>query len=377
MNTLKKSDFFSIGFRPFFFLAGLIALLVPLLWVSFLNNFLNNISAIDELFWHAHEMFFGFFGALLTGFLLTATANWTGKQHVHGTKLIILFSLFLVDRFSILVFESYWLHLGLIFWIGLLYLITETLFQNAKNRIIFIPLIFFIVLAKFLFIQSLIETNPQYFDLSKLILQIVLRYLIALMAMRLIPFFGQRPFPQLNFRSFQNWDRYILTFIILVPVLNFFWIDYTIVLFLNFILFALLLKKWFSYHPFRLFSSPIYAVLVWGFVWIPIEFFMRSIPFIESAVAKDHALYTGLLGSFAIAMMTRVTLGHTGRNLQASRLTTLAYVLVFVGALTRIISVFLPAQWYEFSLLVAGILWTMPFLIYTVVYSRYIFTPRF
>ncbi len=100
MKTQKIFDtpLFNLGFRAFFALAGLSALLLILLWNAIFKGSLSlsNYFAPNE--WHAHEMLLGYSSAVIAGFLLTAVRNWTGQPTVSGDKLAGLCLLWLYGR---------------------------------------------------------------------------------------------------------------------------------------------------------------------------------------------------------------------------------------------------------------------------------------
>ena len=88
---INLSAILSISFRPFFILAALIAVINPSLWVlSYLGYLSLPLYSVDPLFWHAHEMIFGFTGAIIAGFILTASANWTSSVPYQGNPLLFL-----------------------------------------------------------------------------------------------------------------------------------------------------------------------------------------------------------------------------------------------------------------------------------------------
>ena len=90
------------GFRPFFLGSAAWAVIALALWVLALSGRIAIPSAFDELAWHRHEMLFGFAGAAITGFQLTAIPNWTGRFPVAGPPLAALFSLWLAGRIAVL-----------------------------------------------------------------------------------------------------------------------------------------------------------------------------------------------------------------------------------------------------------------------------------
>src|SRR6185295_11132217 len=90
------------GFRPFFFGGAAWAVLALLLWLAVLSGATALPSALDSLAWHRHEMLFGFVGAVICGFLLTAIPNWTGRLPIAGSPLAALFTLWLAARLALL-----------------------------------------------------------------------------------------------------------------------------------------------------------------------------------------------------------------------------------------------------------------------------------
>lgn len=93
----------SLGFRPFFFGAGLWAAAAMLLWMAMLAGALTPPSAFDPVSWHAHEFLFGYLGAAVAGFLLTATPSWTKQPALRGAPLAALFALWALGRVAVLV----------------------------------------------------------------------------------------------------------------------------------------------------------------------------------------------------------------------------------------------------------------------------------
>ena len=98
---------FSYGFRPFFLGGAVFAALVMVLWIGMLEGHVTLPAAFDPASWHAHELLFGFLGAVIAGFLLTAVPNWTGRMPITGYPLILLFSLWVLGRVAI-TFSGSW-----------------------------------------------------------------------------------------------------------------------------------------------------------------------------------------------------------------------------------------------------------------------------
>ena len=94
--------FFRGGFRPFFFSGPAWAVIALTLWLLALSGRITLPTAIDPLSWHRHEMLFGFVGAVIAGFLLTAVPNWTGRLPIAGWPLAGLLGLWLAARLALL-----------------------------------------------------------------------------------------------------------------------------------------------------------------------------------------------------------------------------------------------------------------------------------
>lgn len=91
------------GFRPFFLGAAVWAALAMALWVPMLSGQVSLPTAFDPVSWHAHEFLFGYLGAVIAGFLLTAVPNWTGRLPIVGWRLGLLALLWLAGRVAVAV----------------------------------------------------------------------------------------------------------------------------------------------------------------------------------------------------------------------------------------------------------------------------------
>lgn len=91
----------SYGFRPFFLMGSIYAGLTILIWLPIFHGTLETSSLFAPVDWHVHEMVFGYLAAVMTGFLLTAIPNWTGRLPVQGLPLLALSLLWLVGRIAV------------------------------------------------------------------------------------------------------------------------------------------------------------------------------------------------------------------------------------------------------------------------------------
>src|SRR4029079_13258575 len=101
LKPYRGAPLFSYGFRPFFFLGAVYAAVAVALWLPLWEGALTIPTLFAPRDWHVHEMLFGFVPAIVTGFLLTAIPNWTGRLPLQGMPLVVLVALWIAGRFAV------------------------------------------------------------------------------------------------------------------------------------------------------------------------------------------------------------------------------------------------------------------------------------
>jgi len=91
----------SYGFRPFFLLGACYAGLAILAWLPLFYGEIALATAFSPRDWHVHEMLYGYLPAVVTGFLLTAIPNWTGRLPLQGWPLLILVIAWAAGRIAV------------------------------------------------------------------------------------------------------------------------------------------------------------------------------------------------------------------------------------------------------------------------------------
>ncbi|HET7396566.1 MAG TPA: NnrS family protein [Gammaproteobacteria bacterium] len=349
-------------FRLFFLGSASFASLGMLSWSVFLHLGWLPTSSLPALLWHGHEMLFGFAGALIAGFLLTAVGNWTGQATTTPASLILLFCVWLAARLAFLL-------PGLIpfgaaaivdcaFFPLLAFSLARPILRSRNYRNLFvIPLLSAFALADILFclgVAQLITLSPYR----------VLFWVIDLLAVlmltiggRVIPFFTSRRFPGLAVwrkpwleRSVNGGAAILVVMDIILPDSFAFGILSLVVA----VLALIRLSGWQSWHVGR---EPMLWVLHLGYLWLIAGLTLRGIALLGGPLREItalHAITAGALGSLAIGMMLRVAQGHTGRILKANPAMICAFGLVSIAALLRVTD--LPGL-----LSLAGLLWAAAF----------------
>lgn len=382
MHALFNHPFIGRGFRPFFFLGALYSVISLLIWGGFYAGMVTPPEVfLSTVSWHAHEMIYGFTIAIIAGFLLTAVANWTGGAPARQLHLLSLCLLWLAGR--IVMNVDFGLPLYSIFAI-------ECAFVPALAISLSIPLLknwnkrnfIFLMLLTILFscdLTFLITENhtPLYIAIMVVIM------MISLIGGRIIPAFTvaslrrkgenafQRPQPKLDIMALISLVLIILTLMFLrndIFILS-------IVSFASAIIHALRMRQ---YYTLRILNDPMVWILHAGYAWVILGLFclgLSNLGVLPFSTAL-HALTAGAIGSMILGMICRVTLGHTGRNLIASPLTTATFYLIQVSAGFRVFGTLLLPEYTSFWIISSAFLWSSCFAIYLIIYTPMLWSKR-
>jgi len=371
------------GFRPFFFLATLHAgLAVPVwLWMYFAG--LEMPGPFPGLHWHVHEMLFGYLGAVLTGFILTAIPNWTGRLPLSGWPLLGLVGLWLAGRTATALIGNPLaaMAIDLAFPAMLSFAVWREVAagRNWKNAPVAVLITLFGA-ANALHHAENFELVPD--GLGVRLALGVAAMMISLIGGRIIPSFtrnwlvkaGDTHLPD----SFGRLDKAALAATGVAVML---WIGMPestatgAALVGAGALIAARLSRWSGHRTLR---EPIVLVLHVGYAWLAVALFMLGLSILWDVVpgtAAIHALTAGAVGTMTLAVMSRASLGHTGREIVADRFVLGIYAAVTAGALLRVAAPF-AGSGYGFMLACGGVLWSAAFLGFAVRYAPILWGKR-
>lgn len=363
---------FSLGFRPFFILGAVWSCIITLAWSLSLCGIAFTGFLVSD---HVYEMIYGFSGAIVVGFLLTATQNWTKTRGVHGLPLIILCLLWLAARaFALLQINFYKLTFDFFFYAYFIYLIAPYLLQQNQKR----NWIIFIVLLLFLFNLSIPLMGID-FDQSLYMSFTGLLLLVYMISNRVIPFFTKNSMvvDSLSIPVWVEKSSLVLFFswLVLLFTPTSLSIYSSPLAAICLILTGFKVKRW----PWsKVIEVPILAALYMSYFWLVLALFMDVInifPTIEikrSVIA--HALSFGYLGGMVLSLISRVSLSHTGRKLEASTAITISYFVFHLGAIIRVFGVLLTID-TTLIYTVSSMFWSMSFIIFLFEYIPYLVKP--
>ena len=368
---------FSYGFRPFFLGAGVVGLVAMALWLPMWEGHFALPSRFAPVDWHAHELLFGYLGAAMAGFLLTAIPNWTGRLPVAGRPLAALWATWIAGRLAVAI--SAWIGAPLAAAIDVAFLLALAALaareivagRNWRNLRV-LGLVLFLAAANLVFHVEATTQGRAAYGARMAIAGAVL--LVSLIGGRIVPSFtrnwlarrgeGRLPTPFCGFDA---------ATIAASAVALFTWIalpEQRVVaapLSLAAALQTLRLSRWAGE---RTLAEPLVWVLHVAYAFVPIGFAAVAVsvaaPHVLAPSAALHAWTVGVVGVTTLAVMTRATRGHTGRALEADRATTLAFILLPLAATARVAAGVWPAA--SFALFhVAAFAWAgaMALFLYT------------
>ena len=374
----------SLGFRPFFIGAGLYAILSIGLWMAvFTFKLPLPLEGVSIIEWHVHEMIYGYSMAVIAGFLLTAVHNWTGIQTLHGTGLLILLVLWASARvaFSVTGHIEVAGIFDIAFMLMLLVSVSIPCIQARQwQQLAILSKLLLLAAGNALFYLGAAGELAQGIHWGLYGGLYLIIGLILTMARRVVPFFIERGvgYP--------------------VTLFNSKWLDITsVVLFLGFFISELFLNTphlsaWcasglFIVHTIRLigwhtpgiWTAPLLWSLYISLIFIDLGFllFVFSVYGNVAVSSALHAFAIGGIGLMTLSMMSRVSLGHTGRNVQSPPGTVaIALALVIAATLARVVLPLVEAAWHTQWIGLSQILWIAAFTLFVLTYFPMLTTPR-
>lgn len=371
---------FHLGFRPFYLLAGALAMLSVPVWMAQYRGWLGEGNALSGPAWHAHEMVFGFAVAVITGFLFTAARNWTGLPTPTGWQLGALAVLWLSARVALLTGPAAMaVALDMAFLPAVALALWLPLRQTRNRNQFFVGLLLILAAANGVFhaahlgVLPLSPLMPARFALYQVII------IIAVMGGRVIPSFTVNAVRGARIRLSAPLDRAAivtaaLAFMALLLPVPPQWAAPACAL--AAVMHGIRLQRW---DPLCTRHQPILWILHLSYAWIPLGFALHAAALWGlgvNPVLADHALGTGAVGGIILGMMTRTARGHTGRPLSVGPTEVVAYVLVHMSAVVRALLPLLWPQAYGMLVTAAAALWALAFALFLWVYAPMLLRMR-
>lgn len=389
MRQWQGPALFSYGFRPFFLFGAAWAALAMAMWIATLAGMLNLPTRLDPVAWHVHAFLFGYLGAVIAGFLLTAVPNWTGRLPVTGWRLAGLFALWMCGRAAMAVSAS--LPLGVAAAIDLAFpvVLSATILReiiagkNWRNLMVLALLVGFTLANLIFHIDAGRGTVAALGAGTRMAIATVIM-MISLVGGRIIPSFtrnwmvktGRSTLPTPPMQRFDTLTLLVTLAVLAAWVMRSANAGVAIGLGVVAVMHIIRLCRW---RGLNTLSDPLLWVLHLGYLFVPLGALVSSLallwPDVLPTGAAQHVWMAGAFGLMTLGVMARATLGHTGQALVADG-RAVAMFLCLVGAVcARVVA----GLWPDIAgavYAVSGVLSIAAFAGFCVIYGGALVSPR-
>jgi len=375
--------FLELGFRPLYIAGCSWAVLSILIWI-FTPQWLS--GPLGGVAWHAHEMLWGFVATIAVGFLLTASATWTGSNPLKGIPLAIACVFWLVARAGYLAGSEPAFYFAavaesLLFLLSALVLF-KVMIKGRSRRNYGVPfLVLGLGLANCLYLRSALTGNHlvlmQHFELGLICMAVI----ALLVARRVVPFFAMRAIPGLSIPMLTRSGQVQLVLGVVAIALGLAGLAGAMAAALA-ITGLISVYQIFRWRPQAVVHKPILWILYLGYaaMGVGLLFAAAHMAGIGSGVLQRSAVYVHLIGMagfsiLIIGMVTRTALGHLGRPLQLDRSMVISYWLVIFAVVLRLAAL-APTAAVQPLLHASAAAWSLAFMLYLWRFIPMLIRPR-
>jgi len=384
----NPSDFalFRLGFRPFFLAGGIFSVIAMGLWMAQLVFGIRIVPpGMSPMFWHAHEMIYGYALAIIAGFLLTAVKNWTGIQTLHGTPLKLLLLCWLLARIAALIPGPNALLIGMLldnlFIVFLAVALTVPVIQAKlwKNMAV-ISKIYFLLIGNIIYALGLLGIFAEGQQIGVFIGLYMILSLILLLSRRVMPMFIERGVGydvSLKNHAWVDISGFLL--FLAFAICDTFFAQPALTAWLAAALFILHSIRLYGWHTHGIWKKPLLWVLYLAYAWIILGFGLKfaAFMFAISPSLAIHAFAAGGIGMMTLGMVSRVSLGHTARNImQPPSALAPIFAMLFVGVCIRVVFPLLFSGNYLLWIALSQTLWIAAFAYFVYIYAPILIRPR-
>lgn len=383
-KKVNKFQLFALGFRPFFLFAGLSAVGLIAIWTAAFLGVMPLNNYYGFMLWHQHEMLFGYGAAVVAGFLLTAVGNWTGAVTLVKKPLAFLAIIWLLAR--VLPFMADWVPHIVIAAVDIAFLpgviaglyAPLMLSKNRANQAFMLILAAMTVANLMIHFAVLgwieVSTNT-WVTLSWQLIVLVM----AIFAGRVVGFFTEKMVPGARNRNVE-WVEKAAVPVVLVWMAC--WLlGYGMALpgiiaaLAAALVHGIRLSLWFHKDLWR---APMMWVLHAAYWWVVLGFVLQALVGLGVLVGTSwvHAFTLGGLGGLTVGMMSRVSLGHTGRTVSALTPMAPAFVLLNIAAVVRVVLPMIEPAWLSYAVAISGVVWVVAFAGFCVLYAPILILRR-
>lgn len=385
--AFTQQPIWDLAFRPWFLISTLSSVLSIGVWVLFLHGYLPALATagLTPVAWHIHEMLFGFGATIAVAFLLTAAQTWTNKRSLNGGGLLSLTLIWLLVRVLLWIDDARVQVLAIVlqgvWWLACIgFLASMVIRAKSQRNYQFIPLLSVMMLLNMSFLIADFNGHTELaLHLARTAI-LTFGFLVGIVGGRVIPFFTGRGAENAKVLATPMLDKAlpVVTFIGIVIFFSSYFIELPFTPAIALICAgAIHLLRLYYWDPLSTRKVPLlwslhsaYLALGLGLIALGVSYFTDSVRFADAL----HLITVGTIGGMILAMIARVSLGHTGRPLTPHPSLNIAFALIFIGTLVRFI---LPL--YQMPVLawdISAFCWITAFSTFVWHYARILMSER-
>lgn len=383
-TTIDTLPFLEFAFRPFFLLGALFSIISLLVWNGVLGgNIVVNLYG-GSLWWHMHEMLFGFTAAIIVGFLLTAVQNWSGVRGLNGKALLGLVSVWLAARIAFFFPEQ--LPNILIAVIDLAFLplaATALAYPIIKAKLwrnlIFIPILLVMSISNILTHYSVSSSDYLLLSKASTFMVLLVTLVMCIMGGRVFPMFTANGTQTARVNAIPTLEKLSIASILIAVIVGagFVELPSIVVATIFFCASAIHAVRAFRWRIWVTFNTPLVWSLHISYWCIVIGLLMFGLSEITAVVSHSQAIHTltvGAMASMILSMISRVSLGHTGRMIIVGKTMIVAFVAILLAFIIRVFGIYWLDN-YTLALTLAVTFWTLGFGCFVVLYLPILTKP--
>ena len=371
---------FAYGFRPFFLLAGWYAVVSVPAWLWLYRSGTSPLGSLPAQLWHGHEMLFGFVGAAIAGFMLTAVPSWTGSRGFAGLPLVVLTMTWVLGRVAfaaaghmppalVVVAE-------LAFLPGVLLLVAPPVLRSRNRNLPLLAVLAALWCLDAAFLRAVLSSDAALARQLLLATLGIVLLLITVIGGRIVPAFTANALRARGLdaapRSRPLADRLAIACMAGLVVADLAGMPHALsasIAGLAALSHQVRMSGWRSRYTLR---DPLVWILHAAYLWLPVGLALRALDALTGAAFAAHwmhALGAGAAATMILAVMTRAALGHTGRPLAAAPSIVWAYALLLLAAAIRVFGPAVLPGAYVATITLSSVAWSGAFLLFGIVYT--------
>ncbi|NQZ30138.1 MAG: NnrS family protein [Oceanospirillaceae bacterium] len=384
-SSQQPLAFLEFAFRPFFLLASLFSIFALLFWSAILSGHISVNTYGGSLWWHMHEMLFGFVAAIIAGFLLTAVQNWTKVRTLHGKGLMLLLSIWIIARVLFFFPGSIpdWLIASVdIAFLPLAALALAYPIVKAKlwRNLMFVPVLLLMSTANVFMHISAITHDSALMSQAASAMVFLVTFVMCLMGGRVFPMFTANgtQTPRVDVLAWLEKLAIISTlFAVLVGsgLVELPAIISAIIFFIASAAHAVRVLRWKIWVTFK---TPLVWPLHLSYWCIALGLLLYGLSMVTNWVSHSQAVHTLTVGAMAtmiLAMISRVSLGHTGRTIVVGKTMTIAFMAIFSAFIIRVFGLYWFDS-YQTILATSVLFWVIGYGCFIVLYFPVLTKPN-